>query len=567
MVNDFAEFERMRGTGILPVIESGDQPRNHGHDAHATISRRAFLGSAAISAGALTMQHTADAQDAADTPRPNVLFIMTDQQRFDTIAALGNEHIYTPNMDRLVHRGVTLTNAYSTCPVCVPSRYTIRTGRFEPATGIYQNGLPDLVPEQAQDMEDRCGPYLPRTMNRLGYRTFGIGKFHTHPWDEDLGYEVHLHSGEMYGSPEHRARDDYASFIAKEYPEYDFVEALMGERTEMYYMPQMSPLPAECGVEAWAADRAIEQIRVEDARPYFGFVSFVGPHPPLAPPLPFNRMYDPDRMPNPVRGDLELDHMDEQIPWMNHAIWAEDINDPHARVLKARYYGELSYIDQCIGRILDAVDARPDADNTVICFFSDHGDHLGDHRAWQKESYFETACHVPFLLSWPVRLPRDVRRGDLVCLADLFGIATSAAGARDTRDGIDLLGVVEGKTTPREYLLGLYGVPGTPPFKVMVRQGSWKYIYMANGGREQLFNVAENPSEVQQRLNADIEVARAMRAIAEKALDRPNVCRALENGRLKAFPFESRPLRRIYQFDYSRGVKGFPDRPEQVLTP
>ena len=74
--------------------------------------------------------------------------------------------------------------------------------------------------------------------------------------------------------------------------------------------------------------------------------------------MPFNRMYDPDRMPNPVRGDLAVDHMDEQIPWMNHVIWAEDINDSHARVLKARYYGEISYIDECLGRILDAVEAR-----------------------------------------------------------------------------------------------------------------------------------------------------------------------------------------------------------------
>lgn len=531
------------------------------------LSRRAFLGSAVAATGALTMQRGAHAQDVPDAPRPNVLFIMTDQQRFDTISALGNEHIYTPNMDWLARRGVTFTNAYSTCPVCVPSRYTIRTGRFEPTTGIYHNGVPDLVPDQPQNMEDRCGPYLPRTMSRLGYRTFGIGKFHTHPWDEDLGYEVYLQSCEMYGSPEHRARDAYASFIAKEHPEYDFIEALMGERTEMYYMPQMSPLPAALGVEAWAADRAVEQIRAEDVRPYFGFVSLVGPHPPLAPPLPFNRMYDPDRMPNPIRGDIELDHMDEQIPWMNYAIWAEDINDPHARVLKARYYGELSYIDQCIGRILDAVDARSDADNTVICFFSDHGDHLGDHHAWQKESYFEAACHVPFLVSWPARLPRDARRDDLVCLADLFAIATGAAGALDTRDGIDVLGVVEGKTGPRKHLIGLYGIPGTSLFKLMVRQGPWKYVYMANGGREQLFNVAEDPHEQIQRLDRDSDVAQSLRTIAESAIARTNVSRALENGHLISFPFQPRPLRRIYQFDGSRGVRGFPAQPQEVLAP
>lgn len=144
---------------------------------------------------------------------------------------------------------------------------------------------------------------------------------------------------------------------------------------------------------------------MRDDRPFFGFLSFIGPHPPLAPPQPFNRMYDPDNMPDPVRGEPEIDHMDEQIPYMNQIIWAENINDPWARIARARYCGEISYIDWCLGRVLDALEQRDDADNTVICFFSDHGDHLGDHNAWQKESYFEVSAHVPMLVSWPARLP------------------------------------------------------------------------------------------------------------------------------------------------------------------
>ncbi len=167
--------------------------------------------------------------------KPNVLFVMTDQQRFDTIAALGNPHIYTPNLDRLVERGVTFTKGYSTCPVCVPARYTIRTGCEPPTTGVYQNGRPDLVSGQAEDMEARCRPYLARTMAKLGYRTFGVGKFHSIPWDENLGYEFHSHSGELYGTPEQRSRDGFAGFIEREHPEFDFIEMLMGERTEMYY--------------------------------------------------------------------------------------------------------------------------------------------------------------------------------------------------------------------------------------------------------------------------------------------------------------------------------------------
>ena len=549
------------------------------------MTRRSFMGAVAGSVAATT---GADRTFAEETlvregkkgrssmggKQPNILFIMTDQQRFDTIAALGNSEIYTPNFDRLVRRGVSFTHAYSSCPVCVPARYTIRTGCQAPTTGIYQNGRPNLVDGQPPGIEERCGPYLARTMRSLGYRTFGVGKFHTAPWDEELGYDVHIHSEELYGSADQRARDGFASFIAREHPEYDFIEGLMGERTEMYYMPQMSTMPAEATVEAWAADRTIELIQADDGRPFFSFTSFIGPHPPFAPPIPFNRMYDPDRMPNPIRGDAAVDHMDEQITWMNYIIWAEDINDPHARVLKARYYGEISYIDQCLGRILDAVEAREravarrdDTGNTLICFFADHGDHLGDHHAWQKESFFEQACHVPFLVSWPERLPEDTRRDELVCLMDLFGIATTAAGQQDLREGIDVLGLLAGETPGREHIIGYYGTPGSRQFKVMVRDTEWKYIFMANGGREQLFHIKEDSYELTQCIETHADVADRLRRIATEAVNQTNAGRALENGELIVLPFEERPRRRIYQFDRSRGVKGFPKHPKDVLKP
>jgi choline-sulfatase len=494
----------------------------------------------------------------------NVLYIMTDQQRFDTIHALGNSDIYTPNLDRLVRRGIAYRNAYSTCPVCAPARSTIRTGSEPPTTRHFSNAPARPLRGQPATMEGRCGPYLARRMGQLGYRTFGIGKFHASPWNEDLGYDVQLHSEELYATPEQRRVDAYAAWIAAEHPAFDYIENLMGERTEMYYMPQISPQPAALTVEAWAADRAVELIAADDGRPYFGFVSFIGPHPPLAPPIPFNRMYDPDRMPDPVRGDPETDHMDEQIPWMNYMIWAEAINDPHARILRARYYGEISYIDRCLGSILGAVEARDDADNTLICFFSDHGDHMGDHSAWQKESFFDVSTRVPFLLSWPERVPAGEIAEDLVCLTDLFALATHAAGHPEGRDGVDLLAVLAGTASPREHLIGYYGMPGTPHFKIMVRDARWKYIYMANGGREQLFDLVDDADELVNLAETDGETTARLRDVAVDACRVPGAADALESGRLRGFPFRARERRRIHQFDRSRGVTGFPDRPQDV---
>ena len=498
--------------------------------------------------------------------RPNILFVMTDQQRFDSIASLGNSEIFTPNMDRLVARGVSFTNAYSPCPVCVAARYVIRTGCLPSSTRVFSNGFSKPVIGQADSVTGRCGKYLAQEMASRDYRTFGVGKFHTQPWDEDLGYQSYLRSEELYGNSIQRHNDDFARFIAESYPEYDFIEALMGERTEMYYMPQMSPLPGNCTVESWAADRAVERICFRGDQPFFGFVSFIGPHPPFAPPVPFNRMYDPDRMPSPVRGDLKVDHMDEQIRWMNHAIWADDISDSHARVLRARYYGEISFIDKCLGRILDAVESREDSENTLICFFSDHGDHMGDHRAWQKESFFDVSCRIPFLLSWPDALPQGGTVEAFAGLQDLFAIATHASGEVDIREGEDLLSVVDGSNVGRDHYLGVYGQPGTSMFKCMIRWRNWKYIYMANGGLEQLFNLSTDPDEIQDQSKINPEVCDSLRAMA--ITDLSSACGtedAVHSNELAIFTPSSRPLERIYQFDRSRGINKFPEHPRDCL--
>jgi arylsulfatase A-like enzyme len=497
--------------------------------------------------------------------RPDILFIMTDQQRFDTIAALGNSHIYTPNLDRLVRRGIMFSNAYATCPVCVAARYTIRTGCEPPTTRIFSNAKSNPVAGQQVEIERRCGPYLARTMSRLGYRTFGIGKFHTDPWNENLGYEVLLRSEETY-SLVSRQGDDYALWLAREHPAFDFAEQPMGERSEMYYIPQRSPLPAELGVEWWAADHAVEQIAdTDDPRPFFGFVSFVGPHPPLAPPIPFNRMYNPDRMSDPILGDLEEDHRDDEIPFMRYAVWADAINTPLARMVKARYYGEITYLDFCLGKILDRLEACANSSNTLICFFSDHGDLLGDHHGWQKQNFFEASCRVPFFLSWPTMLPAGIVRRELISLADLFGIATGAGGACELREGIDVLGMLRSQSAPRPHLAGMTEPPGSQDFKVMIVTDEWKYIFMANGGREQLFNLKRDPGERSNCVASASEVRNDLHARAVEACRVPGAMEALDGSKLRAFPFRERPRARICQFDQSRGVQGFPDKPEDAL--
>ncbi len=489
-----------------------------------------------------------------DKKRPNILHIMCDQFRFDCISALGNPTIKTPNLDRLVARGVSYSNAYSPCPVCIPARYSIRTGRDSYSTGCYCNEEP-IAPQgtTGKSIEDWSGGYLARTLSEAGYRTFGIGKFHTCPDSyEELGYNVHIHTEEMWADAELRNKDGFQQFIENEHPEYNYLEQLHGERTNMYYAPQLSSLPAELTVESFVADKAIEQLQADDERPYYGFVSFIGPHPPCAPPIPYNRMYDPDGMTNPLRGDSEADHYDEQIPWMNYIIYADDINDTWARNLKTRYYGEISYIDSCIGRILDEVESRDDAEQTMICFYADHGDMLGDHNGWQKETFYEPSVKVPFLVSYPPMIEKNSRSADLVNLTDLFGMATKLAGCLDVRDGIDIL------EESRDFLYTFYGRPKTRQFKLMVRYENWKYIYMANGAREQLFDLAADPTEMHNLINECEDIAALLRSKAvEKCEINPDIACMVENHSMVSYRFVARPLGRLHQFAFSRDVTDF----------
>jgi choline-sulfatase len=222
-------------------------------------------------------------------------------------------------------------------------------------------------------------------------------------------------------------------------------------------------------------------------------------------------------------------------------------------------------LDYCLGRILDAVETRPNSENVLICFFSDHGDLLGDHHGWQKQNFFEAACRVPLLLSWPAGVPAGSERTEFISLADLFSIATGAAGECEVREGIDVLKMLRGECASRQHLVGMVEVPGSQDFKIMVLTDAWKYIFMANGGREQLFNRKKDPNELSNCVSSSSAIRGDLHALAVKACRVPGATDALDGDKLKAFPFRQRQPTRIYQFDRSRGVFGFPDKPQDAL--
>jgi len=156
-------------------------------------------------------------------------------------------------------------------------------------------------------------------------------------------------------------------------------------------------------------------------------------------------------------------------------------------------------------------------------------------------------------------------RNELITLADLFGIGTEAAGQCDVREGINVLKLLRGECARRQYLVGMVEPPGSYDFKLMVVTDEWKYIFMANGGREQLFNLRQDPDELSNCVASDPKIRNDLHALGVQACQAPGAIDALDGEKLRAFPFRERPRTRIYQFDRSRGVVGFPDRPEDAL--
>jgi choline-sulfatase len=169
------------------------------------------------------------------------------------------------------------------------------------------------------------------------------------------------------------------------------------------------------------------------------------------------------------------------------------------------------------------------------------------------------------LLSWPTTLPAGTERAEFISLADLFGIATGAVGECEMREGIDVFKMLRGECAPRQHLIGMVEVPGSHDFKIMILKDEWKYIFMANGGREQLFNRRKDPNELSNCVTSSSALRSDLYALAVKACRVPGATDAIDGDNLRMFAFRQRPPIRIYQFDRSRGVVGFPDKPQDAL--
>jgi arylsulfatase len=417
--------------------------------------------------------------------KPNILLIMCDQLRADSLASYGNPLVQAPHMNRIAEQGVTFERAYSRTPVCVPARYGLMSGKAPFRLGLTDNNN-KLKPIQNP---------LPELLKLSGYFTCAVGKMHFSPVRAHYGFDRMYLSEEI---PGHFADDDYLQFLNKQ-GRLDVVEP-HGKRSDSYYVPQTSELPEELHTSAWTAQQTCEVIRENRDRPFFIFTSFIKPHPPFDPCAPYDTMYDPATVPMPIRNDAELDPIDLSIDTQNDykVNGIRKVSDDEARRIRAAYYGCITQTDAQIGRILDQLEALNLTENTLVILTSDHGEMLGDHYSFGKRTFYEASNRVPLILSWPAGLPRGERRQQFAVLEDIYATALSVAGVGIPTDscGVNLLpSAMDANGVTHTEVHGEFG--RGPMLKFMLRWEDYKYIYHTNGGREALFDLRSDPNELQ----------------------------------------------------------------------
>jgi arylsulfatase len=421
--------------------------------------------------------------------RPNVLILYTDQQRWDTIAQGGFPLMHTPNIDALAKRGALFTNSFVNCPVCQPSRMSMLSGQYPAALGIRCNGT-----EMPEDIT--CVQHI---LKRYGYTTANIGKLHfrNHASAFRDHRDPHPHYGfdVMINSDEPGCYDDaYIKWVAEKDPSAvaacrcNTPPAWTGTPVEVHNRSAEHPYlfdgPEDLTHTAFVADETAQFIgrQAERGGPFFCVAGMYAPHPPINPPERFVRMYDSGDMPLPARNAGE-----------NYL----SVTDEGWRKVKAYYYALVSHVDDQIGRVLRALAAHGAAEDTIVIFTSDHGEHLGDHGLIGKGAAYDSCARVPLVVSYPNGFSGGDHYDELVEAVDLVPSILDWCGVQQpaVMPGRSFRPLVEGKDySPGEScLIELSNGIGSG-YKA-IRTLSHLYIHNADGC-EELYDLSRDPDQV-----------------------------------------------------------------------
>jgi len=449
------------------------------------MDRREFI--TALSAGNVGAAVALNAAPKVTVPAkpdaPNILWICTDQQRWDTIRALGNKHIRTPNIDRLCAEGVAFTHAHCQNPICTPSRASFLTGMYPRYLNACTNGNESWQSE---------APLVTKTLADAGYDCGLAGKFHLsaaqgriEPRYDD-GYRVFHWSHHPHDSwPEGHAYNDW---LKRQGIDHDTTKKKFGY------------IPPEFHQTKWCADRAIDFMREKREGPWLFSYNCFDPHPPLDPPKEYLDRFDLDSLPVPEWTEDDL-REEKALAGVNFQSKAGRIPAKKARLSLAKYWAMIEQIDDHVGRMLDALEASGQRENTVVIFTSDHGHMIGDHGLNNKGCrFYEGLVRVPLICSWPGRFKAGVKSDALVELTDITPTLLELAGLEvpEGMHGKSLLPLLTGEETDhREHVRCTYTetLRGTKSWGTMIRDRRYKLVCYHGTELGQLFDLEADPNE------------------------------------------------------------------------
>jgi len=421
----------------------------------------------------------------AEPQRPNIVFILLDEMRWDSLSVVGHPVVETPNIDELGRGGVVFTAAYSSCPSCIAARASIMTGRNPSSHG--RLGYQDQVPWRYDHM-------LAQVLGDAGYQTHCVGKTHFYPQRAHGGF----HSLDSY-----EANQNFDGLYVNDYFEWlrEKTNGRLHERDHGLdsnsWVARPSHLPEELHNNTWVATKGIEFLRRRDkTRPFFLNLSFHRPHAPLDPPQAFYDMYKDRELPPVPVGEWAKTHdapVDDVNAW--HGRLPTHVLDHSRRA----YYAQVAHIDNQIGRFLIELKGMK-AGPTAILFTADHGEMLGDHHMFRKSYAYEGSAAVPLVVSMPGGA-RDQFCDAPTVLEDLYPTMLDLAGVPVPRkiEGRSLAPFVTTGRRPDdwpEFVHGEHAACYDPQNGMQfVTDGKEKFVWFPLSGREQFFDLADDPSE------------------------------------------------------------------------
>lgn len=415
----------------------------------------------------------------------NFIFLLADDMRPDAISALGHKTIKTPNLDRLIEAGTTFTRAITAYPICHVSRAEIFTGRSAFRTGYFYRGR-----DFSKGIE-----LWPATMRQAGYHTWYVGKWHTPRDAWKTGYEETrgLYSSGGGGKDAKKTQYDYKGREVTGYRGWTF-------KTDDKKAQPERGIGLTPNISADFADAAIDLINRKPDKPFFLHVNFTAPHDPLLIPPGYENAYD--RRTTPLPGNYQerhpfdhgnFDGRDERLlPWPR--------TKADVRSDLAVYYAVIAHLDEQVGRITKALKQNGQWDNTVIIFSSDHGLAVGSHGLMGKQNQYEHSIGVPLIFAGG-GIPQSQRRLTQCYLRDLYPTVCELAGVKipSSVQSKSLVTAINGKTAEvHPYVIGYF-----TNTQRMIREKNWKLVWYPHLARYQLFDLANDPLELNNRFEDD----------------------------------------------------------------